>query len=77
MSYISLALTETEQRYAQIEKDMLAFVYSLEKLNQYVFGRHMKIQSDHKPLEYIHRKPLATRKKVYQYRLRTILQHKG
>ena len=58
--YISRALTETEQRYAQIEKEMLAIVYSLEKLNQYVFGRHVKIQSDHKPLEAILRKPLAS-----------------
>jgi hypothetical protein len=40
--YISRALTETEQWYAQIEKEMLAIVYSLEKLNQYVFGRHVK-----------------------------------
>ena len=58
--YISRAVTETEQRYAQIEKEMLAIVYSLEKLNQYVFGRHVKIQSDHKPLEAILRKPLAS-----------------
>ena len=39
---------------------MLAIVYSLEKLNQYVFGRHVKIQSDHKPLEAILRKSLAS-----------------
>ncbi|XP_028419155.1 uncharacterized protein K02A2.6-like [Dendronephthya gigantea] len=58
--YISRALTETEQRYAQIEKEMLAIVFSLERLNQYVFGRHVKIQSDHKPLEAILRKPLAS-----------------
>ena len=58
--YISRALTETKQRYAQIEKEMLAIVYSLEKLNQYMFGRHVKVQTDHKPLESILRKPLAS-----------------
>ena len=58
--YISRAVTEKEQRYAQIEKERLAIVYSLEKLNQYVFGRHVKIQNDHKPLESMLRKPLAS-----------------
>ena len=46
VAYISRALTETEQRYAQIEKEMLAIVYSLEKLSQYVFERHVKVQTD-------------------------------
>ena len=41
-------------------------MYSLEKLNQYVFGRHVKIQSDHKPLESILRKPLASAPKRLQ-----------
>ena len=59
ISFISRALTETEQRYAQIEKEMLAIVFSLEKFNQYTFGRYVKIQSDHKPLEAILKKPLA------------------
>ncbi|KAK3703506.1 hypothetical protein QZH41_002225 [Actinostola sp. cb2023] len=59
IAYVSRALTETEQRYAQIEKEMLAIVFSLEKFNQYVFGRHVKIQSDHKPLEAILKKPLG------------------
>ncbi|KAK3745481.1 hypothetical protein QZH41_007545 [Actinostola sp. cb2023] len=38
---------------------MLAIVFSLEKFNQYTFGRHVKVQSDHKPLEAILKKPLA------------------
>ena len=38
---------------------MLAIVFSLEKFNQYAYGRHVKIQSDHKPLESILKKPLA------------------
>lgn len=59
IAYTSRALTETEQRYAQIEKEMLAIVFSLEKFHQYTYGRHVKIQSDHKPLESILQKPLA------------------
>ena len=60
VAYTSRALTETEKRYAQIEKEMLAIVFALEKFNQYTFGRHTKIQSDHKPLETILKKPLAS-----------------
>ena len=39
VAYASLALTETECRYAQIEKDLLAVVFRLEKFNQYVYGK--------------------------------------
>lgn len=57
--YANHALTETETRYAQIEKEMLAIVYALEKFNQFTYGRHVTIYSDHKPLEAISKKPLA------------------
>ena len=62
--YASHALTETETRYAQIliEKEMLAIVYALEKFNQFTYGRHITIYSDHKPLEAISKKPLAPRR---------------
>jgi hypothetical protein len=59
IAYASRTLTDTEQRYAQIEKEMLAIVFSLEKFNQYTYGRHVKIQSDHKPLESILKTSLA------------------
>ena len=51
IEYASRALTETEKRYAQIEKEMLAIVFSLERFNQYAFGRQVNVESDHKPLE--------------------------
>ena len=35
IAYASRALTETETRYAQIEKEMLAIVFSLEKFHQH------------------------------------------
>lgn len=59
IEYASRALTETEKRYAQIEKEMLAIVFSLERFNQYTFGRHVNVESDHKPLEVILQKPLS------------------
>ena len=60
IAYISQALTPTEQRYAQIEKEFLAIVYALERCHQYTFGRNVLVHSDHKPLESILKKPLAS-----------------
>jgi len=48
--YASRTLTDSERRYAQIEKEMLALVYGLEKFHQYTYGRHLDVVTDHKPL---------------------------
>ena len=59
VAYASSALTQTETRYAQIEKEMLAIVYVLETFNQFTFGRKVTVHSDQKPLGVILKKPLA------------------
>ena len=58
IAYASRALTETESRYAQIEKEMLAIVFSVEKFNDFTFGRRTVVHTDHKPIESIFMKPL-------------------
>ena len=58
LGYASRALSATECEQAQIEKECLAIVFSLEHFHQYTFGRKTIIHSDHKPLEMIVRKPL-------------------
>ena len=58
IAFASRALTDTETRYAQIEKEMLAIVFAAEKFDQYTFGHSVTVQSDHKPLESILKKPL-------------------
>lgn len=60
ISFASRALTDCETRYAQIEKELLAIVYACEKFNNYVYGRDVTVQSDHKPLESIFAKPMST-----------------
>jgi len=59
IEYASHSLTDTETRYTQIEKDILAIVFALEHFNQYRFGQHVHIENNHKPLEMIVLKPLA------------------
>ena len=58
IAYASCALTDAETRYAQIEKELLAVVYGLEKFHTYTYGRCVAVQSDHKPLDMIFKKSL-------------------
>lgn len=60
LAYSSRSLTETQQRYAQIEKEMLAIVHGCERFRDYLFGQpEVVVESDHKPLEIIFKKPLC------------------
>ena len=43
-------MTSTEQRYAQIEKEELATTWACEKLNDYILGKDILIETNHKPL---------------------------
>nr|XP_034824747.1 uncharacterized protein K02A2.6-like [Maniola hyperantus] len=61
VEFASLTLTDTQARYAQIEKEMLAIVFAVERFRQYLFGRRdITVQSDHKPLEALCGKSLAS-----------------
>ena len=74
VTYTSRALTPTEQNYAQIEKELLAVVYGMEKFQQYTYGCKITVESDHIPLEIIHKKPLFNTPKRLQ-RMLLRLQH--
>jgi hypothetical protein len=43
-------MTETERRYAQIEKEALAATWACEKFASYILGMHFSIETDHNPL---------------------------
>lgn len=59
IGYASKALTDSEINYAQIEKELYAILFGCKRFHQYVYGHHITVESDHKPLESIIRKPLA------------------
>ena len=58
VAFASKALTETEYRYSNIEREMLGIVFGLERFHHYVFGRSVLVETDHKPLESIVQKNL-------------------
>ena len=59
VGYASRAMTESQQRYAMIEKELLAVVFGCERFHQYIYGKKVLVESYHKPLESIFSKPLA------------------
>lgn len=65
-------ITDTEHRYAQIEKEALASTWACEKFASYVMGKTFEIETDHKPVV----PPLGTKppeslpQRVLRFRLR-------
>lgn len=59
IAFASKALTEVEERYANIEREMLAVVHGAERFHTFVYGSTFVVESDHKPLEAIHLKNIS------------------
>ena len=50
VSFLSRAMTPTETRYAQIEKEALALRWVCERSWEYIVGKSILVEKDHKPL---------------------------
>ena len=82
VAFASRALTQSEQNYAQIEKETLAATFACERFHQFLYGRNFIIESDHKSLEAIVNRPLykappriqlfLLRLQKYQYKLKHV-----
>ncbi|XP_062558191.1 uncharacterized protein K02A2.6-like [Armigeres subalbatus] len=59
VAYASRTLTKTESNYAPIERECLAIVFACKRFDQYIAGRQAVVESDHKPLEEIFKKPIT------------------
>ena len=58
VGFASLALSESKQNYAQIEKGYLSIVFATKKFYNFIYGRKVIVQTD-KPLVLIHKKNFA------------------
>ena len=58
IAYASKSLTSCERNYAQIEKELFAILFGCRRFHHYLYGRKVTIESDHKPLIPIFKKPL-------------------
>lgn len=61
VAYASKSLTKTERNYAQIEKEAYAILFGCQYFHQYIYRAKLPviIESDHKPLEPIFKKPIS------------------
>lgn len=64
--YVSRSLSSAEKNYAQIEKELLAITFACKKFHFYIYGKTVRVQTDHKPLISIFNRDLS---KVYATRL--------
>ena len=74
VSYAAKVWNDYEKNYAPIEKEMRVVVFGLHTFSDYCYGRHVTIESDHKPLEAISNKPLS---EVPKRLLRMVLSNKS
>ena len=52
------ALTDVETRCANIEHECLYVCFGLDKFYTYIYGMHITVHNDHKPLKMIQKKPI-------------------
>ena len=50
IQFASRALTPTEAKYSQTEREVLSVVFACENVNMYVYGTPFTVTTDHKPL---------------------------
>ena len=59
IAFASKSLMDAETRYANIERELLAIVFTCQQFSTYLLGRSFIAESNHKPLEMIAMKNLA------------------
>jgi len=67
--FASSTLSAAEQNYSQIDRDVLAIIFGINKFHKYLFGRKLTLVSDH-----LHLKSLFNQNKNIPVRVSSRLQ---
>ncbi|KAI5731337.1 hypothetical protein M8J77_008443 [Diaphorina citri] len=59
VAFSSRALNSSQKNYAQVEKEMMAILVGCLKFHKYIFNTKVIVETDHKALESLFKKPLA------------------
>ena len=73
--YVSIALTDTEKRCSNIERELLGVVFGLKRLHHYTFGKSITVKTNHQPLTSIWKKTIATSSPILQRLLLRLTQY--
>ena len=58
IAFASMALSPSQTKYSQIEKECLAIKFGCKRFHHFVYGKEILVETDHKPLESIFAKSL-------------------
>ena len=69
IAYASKTLSDTEQRYSTIEKELFAIMFALKTFRPYLYGQKFTLFTDHRPLQWLFslKDPNS---KLYRWRLK-------
>ena len=55
IAFASKKLLPREQNYSTIEREALAIVWGVQKFQNFLYGQHFYLETDHHPLQYLDR----------------------
>ncbi|KAL1446090.1 hypothetical protein WDU94_005684 [Cyamophila willieti] len=59
VAFSSRALNSSQKNYAQVEKEMMAILVGCLRFHKYIFHKKVSVETDHKALESLFKKPLS------------------
>ncbi|KAL5477674.1 hypothetical protein EMCRGX_G024499, partial [Ephydatia muelleri] len=72
---VSRSLTKAEKNYVALELECLAIVFACSKFDQYIYGKKVRVETDHRPLEVITKKSILAAPRRLQRMLLALQRH--